>query len=193
MITLDDSDRLPGILRERMHGIDVGAWQRRGREYVHWEAVSTGWKYNLSDIAAALGLAQLAKLPRLLARRRALDARYREKLRDLAAVEPLAGPAAAETAAHLFPVLLRPGALRIDRDALLRALLAENVGVGVHFRALPLHRHFREAAGAVAETVPVAMDASARVLSLPLFAGMSDADQDDVVKALARIVHFFRA
>jgi dTDP-4-amino-4,6-dideoxygalactose transaminase len=193
MITTDRLAPIARLRRERLHGIDLDASQRRGAEYAHWEAVSIGWKLNMTDIAAAIGLAQFAKLPDLLARRRALDARYRARLREIGGLRPQAGPAGARSAAHLFPVLIEPGALTIDRDDMLRAVLAENIGVGVHFRALPLHRFFRETVGTPPDAVPIATDASARVFSLPLYPGMSDADQDDVLTALARIVEYYRA
>ena len=188
-----DRDDLVGRMRcERLHGIDVEASQRTGTNYEHWEAVALGFKYNLSDIAAAIGLAQLGKLPQFLARRRALDARYRIAIAPLECLDVVEGPAGAETAAHLFPVLIRRGALRLDRDGLLRALLAENVGIGVHFRALPLHRYFRETLRLNADDFPVSTDASERLLSLPLFPAMSDGDQEDVLEALARIAAFYR-
>ncbi|MGH7788822.1 MAG: DegT/DnrJ/EryC1/StrS family aminotransferase [Candidatus Binatia bacterium] len=193
MITTDRADCLAQLRRERLHGIDLDASQRIGADYRHWEAVSMGWKFNLTDLSAALGLAQLAKLPGFLTRRRALDRRYRERLADLAGVRVQTGPAEAVTSAHLFPILLVPGALRIDRDAMLQALLAENIGVGVHFRSLPLHRFFREEVGARPEDTPRATDASARILSLPLYPGMTEADQDDVLEAVTRIVEYYRA
>jgi dTDP-4-amino-4,6-dideoxygalactose transaminase len=193
MVTTDRRDLVAPMRRERLHGLDRDASQRLGTAHRHWEAVSIGWKLNLTDIAAAIGLAQLEKLPGFLARRRVLDQRYRARLTKLDGVVPLIGPDGAKTAAHLFPVLIEPGALRINRDAVLNALLAENIGVGVHFRALPLHRFFRDVVGARPEAVPIACDASERILSLPLYPGMTDADQDDVVAALARIVEFYRA
>jgi dTDP-4-amino-4,6-dideoxygalactose transaminase len=193
MITTDRDDLVPGLGRERLHGLDLDASQRVDRAYRHWEAVDLGWKYNLTDPQAAIGLAQLAKLPRFLEERRRLDARYRERLRELDVFDPLEGPAEAETAAHLFPVLVREGALRIDRDELLDALLAENIGVGVHFRAIPFHRFFRETLGTPPEAVPVAASASERTLSLPLYPGLGDRDQDDVLSALHRIVRFTAA
>lgn len=193
MVTTDREDVVPQVRRERLHGIDVDASRRAGPEYRHWEAVSIGWKYNLTDLAAALGLAQLARLPEILRARRALDARYRALLGAIPGIDPLEGPSGSETAAHLFPVLIEPGALRIDRDEVLRALLAENIGVGIHFRALPLHRHFRETVGTAPEEVPVATDASSRTFSLPLFNGLTEAEQDDVVEALARVVSYYRS
>jgi dTDP-4-amino-4,6-dideoxygalactose transaminase len=163
-----------------------------GASYEHWEAISIGWKYNLTDIGAAIGLAQLPKLAGFLVERRAQDARYRERLEGLP-VDPLSGPEKAQSAAHLFPILIRPGALRVERDRVLKALLAENVGVGVHFRALPLHRHFRDNLGMTAEKFPVALDASGRLLSLPLYPGLTREDQDDVLNALARVLRFYAA
>jgi UDP-4-amino-4-deoxy-L-arabinose-oxoglutarate aminotransferase len=193
MITTDRSDCVPQLRRERLHGIELPASHRVGADYRHWEAVSIGWKLNLTDLAAAIGLAQLKKLPAFLARRRALDRRYRDCLAALPGVRAQVGPAGAETAAHLFPVCLEPGALRIDRDGMLKALLAEHIGVGVHFRALPLHRFFRDALGLPPQSVPIACEVSQRLFSLPLYPGMSDADQDDVIEALARLVEFYRA
>ncbi|HZR82740.1 MAG TPA: DegT/DnrJ/EryC1/StrS family aminotransferase [Candidatus Binatia bacterium] len=192
MITTDRVDLVPQLRRERLHGIDRDASRRADGSYEHWEAVSLGWKYNLTDIAAAIGLAQLPKLARFLDERRAQDACYRERLAGLA-VEPLSGPPEARTAAHLFPVLLAPRALAVGRDRVLRALLAENVGVGVHFRALPLHRHVRRTLGVAPEDFPVALDASDRLLSLPLYPGMTGSDQDDVITALERVLRWYAA
>jgi dTDP-4-amino-4,6-dideoxygalactose transaminase len=191
MITTDRTEVIGQLRRERLHGIDVDVSQRV--EYRQWESVSIGWKFNLTDLSAAIGLVQLERLSGFLERRRALDQRYRAHLSGMSALRVQQGPAGAETAAHLFPVVLEPGALRIDRDEMLRALLAENIGVGVHFRALPLHRFFRDVVGARPESVPVACEVSSRLLSLPLWPGMSDADQDDVIEALTRIVTFHRA
>jgi perosamine synthetase len=83
--------------------------------------------------------------------------------------------------------------LRIGRDEILRALLAENIGVGVHFRALPVHRFFRETLGWRPEMVPVASAASDLVFTLPLYPGLSDADQDHVLRALRRILRYYAA
>ena len=193
MVTTDREDLANSVRIARLHGIDVDASRRAGRDYVHWEAVALGWKFNMTDLEAALGLAQMGGIDAAIARRRELDARYRAELADLDALEFLDGPEDAETAAHLFVMRLRRGRLTIDRDTMLRALLAENIGVGVHFRALPCHRFFRDEVGLCAADAPVAMDASERVFSLPLDPSLSDRDQDEVVAALRRIVAYFRA
>jgi dTDP-4-amino-4,6-dideoxygalactose transaminase len=193
MITTDREDLVERMRIERLHGIDVDASRRDGAEYVHWEAVSEGWKYNLNDVSAAIGVAQIAKLPRFLAQRRALDARYRSGLAAIPAFVPVAGPEGGENAVHLFPVLLAPGALRIERAEVLRALLAEGIGVGVHFRALPFHRHVRATLGIAPEDVPVASEASQRLLSLPMHTRMTERDVDNVLAALARIARYYAA
>jgi dTDP-4-amino-4,6-dideoxygalactose transaminase len=191
MVTTARDDWAATIRVARLHGVDVDASQRDGHGYRHWEAVALGWKYNLNDVQAAIGAAQLAKMPAAQQRRVALDRRYRALLRDVAGVEPLAGPDGGDTAAHIFPVLLDLDRIRIDRDTVLRAMLAENVGIGVHYRALPLHKFFRERLGQRPEDLPVATDASHRTLTLPLFGGLTDEEQDHVVAALARIVRFY--
>jgi len=192
MITTERDDLVERMRIERLHGLDYDASQRDDAAYRHWESVSLGFKYNLTEIEAALGLVQLARLPKLIEERQRLDARYREALAGLDAFETVTGPDAAENAAHLFPILLRTDALHLDRDGLLAALLAENIGVGVHFRSLAEHRHFQETCGTPPEALPVAHAASQRLLSLPLFPGLSDRAQDDVVEALARIAHYYR-
>lgn len=192
LVTTRHADWAQRMRVQRLHGIDLDASRRDGRAYRHWEATRLGWKYNLNDLQAAMGRVQLARLPERNRRRRAIDARYRAALAGMPLVSPVEGPAEAETAAHLFPVLLRTEALRVDRDRVLQALLAENVGVGVHFRALPLHRFFREA-GHRSEDVPVATDASHRLLSLPLYPGLEEREQDQVVEALLRILRWYAA
>jgi dTDP-4-amino-4,6-dideoxygalactose transaminase len=191
MVTTARDDWARTIRIARLHGIDVDASRRDGRGYRHWESVALGWKYNLNDMQAALGLAQMPKLAAWQARRVAIDRHYRAALAQVEGVAALRGPDGGETSAHIFPVLIDTERLRIDRDALLQALLAEGIGVGVHYRALPLHRFFREDLGFRTEAFPVATDASHRTLSLPMFPALAGAEIDQVVAALARILRFY--
>ena len=192
MVTTHDEEWAARMRIERLHGIDVDASQRSGSTYTHWEAVALGFKYNMTDIEAALGLAQLDHIDAMLECRRQLDRRYRDALASCDALELLAEREGAIGSAHLFVVRIVPGALRIDRDQMLRALLAENIAIGVHFRALPAHRFFREQ-GMTAADAPVAMEASERVFSLPLDGALTEHEQDDVIAALLRIVAYYRA
>jgi perosamine synthetase len=142
---------------------------------------------------AALGSSQLARLETFLASRRRLAARYREALArhwamDLQAVDP-----AAEPAWHLFVVLLRLDRLRADRAAIYHALRAEGIGVNVHY--IPVHRHpfYRARYPDLEGRFPVAEAAYERLLTLPLYAAMTDRDLDDVVAALDKVTAAFRA
>lgn len=158
----------------------VPSWRR--------EAVSAGFKYAMSDVAAALGLAQLAKLERFHARRREIAARYAESLADVDAVELPAVRPGFGHAWHLYVIHLRLERLTIDRDGFVEELAARNVGASVHFRPVHRHRYWRERLGDVAVQLPVAEAAAPRVVSLPLHPAMTDADVDDVVDAVVDVV-----
>jgi dTDP-4-amino-4,6-dideoxygalactose transaminase len=190
MITTDD-ERLAERLRLlRFHGIARDAWRRYGtRGGPDYEVVALGFKYNLTDLQAALGLAQLARLEDFIAARTRLAAAYADALAAIPAVEMLSPvPYPARHAWHLCVVRLGLERLRLDRDALMRALIDRNIGVGLHFKALHLHRYYRETFGARPEHLPDATRASERILSLPLFPAMSTADVQDVAAALGEIV-----
>lgn len=154
----------------------------------HREAASPGFKYGMSDVAAALGIRQLAKLPAFHERRRAIAARYTAALRDFAEVETPVERDGFGHAWHLYVVKLATDRLRIDRDGVVRELAVRNVGTSVHFRPVHLHAHYRGRYGLLPGDFPVAEDAWPRVLSLPIHPAMTDADADDVVAALADVI-----
>ena len=147
-----------------------------------------GFTYRLTDFGCALGLSQLSRLDAALARRRAIALRY---LQAFAAHSELVLPAVrpeSESAWHLFPVRLVLERLSADRAEIIRALHAEGIGVNVHY--LPIYRHpyYVERFGDQTETCPVAEAAYERLVSLPLFAGMTDQDVDDVIRAVTKVL-----
>ena len=186
---LTDRDDLAERLRRfRNHGIATELSARRDWTY---EMVELGYNYRLTDVGAALGTSQLARIEDFLARRRSLAARYFERLSghqllDLPVVDPRADPGW-----HFLFAQLRLDRLRVDRGAVFRALRAENIGVNVHY--IPVHRHpyYRERFPGVA--MPVAEAAYERLLTLPLFAAMTTTDVDDVVAALDKVTTAYRA
>jgi perosamine synthetase len=189
-VLTDDADRAAFLRRFRNHGIATELAARRDWTYA---MVELGYNYRLTDVMAALGTSQLARLEAFLAARRRLAARYREALAghwalDLQAVDP-----AAEPAWHLFLVLLRLDRLRADRAAIYHALRAEGIGVNVHY--IPVHRHpfYRARYPDLEGRFPVTEAAYERLLTLPLYAAMTDRDLDDVVAALAKVTAAFRA
>jgi dTDP-4-amino-4,6-dideoxygalactose transaminase len=173
------------------HGMSHDTWARyadRGSWY--YEVSVPGYKFNMSDVLSSLGLAQLRKLPAMLERRGEIARRFQQALEGSPFFElPRVGPGNAHTW-HLFVLRLRLERLRIDRDAFTRALAAENVGCSVHF--IPVYKHpFFEPYLRGAESFPVCDDYFSRCISLPLFPSMTDADVDDVVRALERVATFY--
>lgn len=189
-VLADDPGQAAFLRRFRNHGIATELAARRDWTYA---MVELGYNYRLTDVMAALGTSQLARLEAFLAARRGLAARYREALAghwalDLQAVDPAADPAW-----HLFVVLLRLDRLRVDRAAIYHALRAEGIGVNVHY--IPVHRHpyYRDRYPDLEGRFPAAEAAYERLLTLPLFAAMTDRDLDDVVAALAKVTTAYRA
>lgn len=189
-----DPERRGELQEWGLHGMTRDAWKRYGAEApLHWDVVRPGYKYNMSDVQAAVGLRQLDKLPRLLARRAEIVELYRQQLAgedflELPGVRP-----DRRQAHHLFVVRLRLERLRIDRDAFARALRAEQVGIGFHFRSLHTLTYYRERYRLHPAEFPVADDLTRRILSLPLWPGMSDEDVESVVAAVRKLGRFYRA
>ncbi len=172
-----------------LHGISRDAWKRYAQDGpLHWETVSPGYKYNMFDVQAALGLTQLERLEEWWEVRAAYVRRYREGLADLAEVEVLGQEAGIRHAYHLFVILLRTDRLRVDRERIMADLKAEGIGTGIHFRSLSLHPYYREAFPSPAGDLPVAEAVSERLLSLPLYPRMTPRDLDDVLEALRRVI-----
>jgi perosamine synthetase len=185
---LTDDDQLAAHLtRFRNHGIATELAARTDWTYA---MVELGYNYRLTDIAAALGSSQMARLDEFLARRRALAGRYRESLDGHPDLETPAVDPSANPAWHFLYVQLRLDRLAVDRGAVYRALRAEGIGVNVHY--IPVHQHpyYRERYPGL--SFPVAEEAYQRLLTLPLHAGMTDPDVDDVVAALDKVTQAYR-
>jgi len=146
----------------------------------------------MTDLAASLGLTQLAKIRRMNARRRWIARRYDVGLGGLDAVELPPRRFGSEHAWHLYMIRIRPGTLRIDRDAFVDALHARNIGTSVHFIPLHLHPYYQQVWQYRPGQFPGAEAAFASVLSLPLYPAMRSADVDDVIAAVHDVVARFR-
>jgi dTDP-4-amino-4,6-dideoxygalactose transaminase len=169
-----------------LHGLSAGAWQRfSDRGFRHYEAVEPGFKFNMTDVQAALGLVQLPQLDGWIERRRELWERYDELLADLPLDTPPAPAPHTRHARHLYQVRLTREA-PMARDELIQELHNRNIGTGVHYRGVHLHPYYREAYGLAAGDFPVASQLSEQTVSLPLGPGLTEGDQNDVVDALRR-------
>ncbi len=190
-IVCTDSEPLAARLRRlRFHGLGADAYDRESQGRApQAEVQEPGYKYNLPDMNAVLGLGQLARLDALNARRAALAARYRELLADVDGVLPLAlPPYPLHHVWHLFIVRIDAERAGLDRDEFMARLKARGIGTGLHFRAAHLHRYYREH-HPPQRALPNTEWNSARVCSLPLFPDMADTDVDRVVDAIRAVLH----
>jgi dTDP-4-amino-4,6-dideoxygalactose transaminase len=166
-----------------------GAWKRYGSEgFQHWDILLPGYKYNLSDVHAAIGLAQLPKLEKFVVERQCLWQQYNALLAGLPEVIRPAVRPDVRSSYHLYTLRVKVERLRWTRDQIMAAIQAENIGLGVHFRALHLHPYYRERFGFQRGLCPAAEAASDRLFSLPLYPGLGEADIRDVVRAVAKVL-----
>jgi dTDP-4-amino-4,6-dideoxygalactose transaminase len=178
----------------RSHGMSRGAWNRYGPEgFRHWDVLAPGYNYKLSDVLAAIGLAQLPKLEKFWVERRRLFHAYDRALADVPEIIRPAVRPDVRSAYHLYNIRVRVEQLRWTRDQVMAAVQAENIGLGVHFRAIHLHPYYRDRFGFQRGLCPVAEAASDRLFSLPLYPGLTDTDLHDVVTALAKVLEVARA
>lgn len=175
----------------RNHGITTDAQQREAAGSWWYDMVDLGYNYRLTDIQAALGSAQIPRLSGWLERRRTIAERYIGELRDVPEVElPVVLPDRT-SGWHLFVIRLHLERLRVDRATVFRALRAENIGVNVHYIPVPWHSYYRQL-GYMKGGWPVAEAAYERILTLPLWPGMSDGDVADVVDAVQKVCRAYR-
>jgi len=176
-----------------LHGMTRDAWSRydRGGQWFY-EVVLPGFKYNMTDIQAALGMWQLRKLAAFQERRRAVVRLYTEAFAGQDALEVPVERSDVEHAWHLYVLRLREEALRIDRNVFIDELKQRNIGTSVHFIPIHLHPYYRDKYGYRPESFPVALTNYRRMLSLPLSARVSDADAADVISAVLDIVRRYR-
>jgi dTDP-4-amino-4,6-dideoxygalactose transaminase len=176
-----------------LHGMSREAWRRyeKGGSWFY-EILMPGFKYNMSDIQAALGLWQLRRLASMQQRRLEIVAMYNEAFADECALELPAERSDVEHAWHLYVLRLRTGTLSLGRDQFIQELARRNIGASVHFIPIHLHPYYRDKYGYVPESFPIALDNYQRMLSLPLHASLSDDDVADVVQAVLDIVRTHR-
>ena len=183
------------IKRLALHGMSKDAWKRYSDSgYVHYDVVELGYKYNMTDLQAAIGLPQLRRVEANWKRRRAIWARYQEAFADLPVTLPAEPGNDERHAYHLYTPLIRkdapvPGRTAAQkRDFVLTALTAEGIGAGVHYRALVDHPYYRKTLGWKRADCPVAADIGDRTLSLPLSPALSDKDVEDVITAFRKVL-----
>ena len=177
-----------------LHGISKDAWKRYTSEgNWYYEIVAPGFKYNMTDVAAAMGLVQLSKLETMNECRQVIAARYDAAFKPHPALEiPYVAPESTHSY-HLYILRLNLEALTIDRNAFINYLHEANIGVSVHWIPLHMHPYYRETYGYHPEDYPVAYAEHQRIISLPIYSAMSDEDATDVITAVTQIADHFLA
>jgi dTDP-4-amino-4,6-dideoxygalactose transaminase len=172
-----------------LHGMSRDAYKRySGEGSWFYEVVLPGFKCNMTDIQAALGLQQLRKLARFQDRRREIVRRYNQVFAELAEISTPCERSGVESAWHLYAIRLNLERLAIDRARFIDEMKARNIGTSVHFIPVHLHPYYREKYGYRPSDFPVAYSNFLRLVSLPLHPRLSDADVDDVVAAVTDVV-----
>lgn len=188
-VTTTDHTLAEKISLLRFHGIDREAWNRFGKTgNQHYEVVLPGFKYNMMDLQAALGLHQLPELDQFIARRTLLAERYQRTLSDWPQFTLPQGPAYAHRHAwHLYAPLINPAQAGMDRDEFMARLKELNIGTGLHYRAPHLYPYYQQQYGFKSGDFPNAETIADRIVSLPLFPLLTKEEQDRVIATMASI------
>jgi dTDP-4-amino-4,6-dideoxygalactose transaminase len=192
MITTGDAAYAEKMRSLSLHGISKDAWKRYSADGTwRYDIQEAGYKYNFTDLQAALGLVQLAKCEAMSRARAEIAARYDRALDRSDAFEIPEAPSDVEHARHLYVILVNPRALRINRDRVIEELKNRGIGTSVHFIPLHLHSLYRERLGYRAGQFPNAEERFERAISLPIYPGMSDGDTERVIESLHEIEREF--
>ncbi|MCD6288726.1 MAG: aminotransferase class I/II-fold pyridoxal phosphate-dependent enzyme [Candidatus Hydrogenedentes bacterium] len=192
MVTLEDDDTATQLRALRLFGMSKDAWERYSPIGRHQsaEVLMPGYKYNMTDIQAAVGIHQLKKFDRFLATRRRYARIYDEAFADVAEIITPTTIAGVEHAYYAYIIALDIDRLRMSRDEFLDLMKEENVGCGVHFIALHLHKYYHDRFGFRPEDFPNATWASDRILSLPLYPLLSEIQIGEIVTAVKKIIAY---
>ena len=188
MIIARDEGQIQRIKRLALHGLSHDAWHRYSdKGFKHYKVTECGYKYNMMDLQAAIGIHQLDRIEVSWQRREWLWNRYQQQLSRLPVTRPAEPEASTRHAFHLYTVLVDPEQVGMARDVVLEQLHARNIGAGVHYLSLAEHPYYQERFGWCPEEWPHAQTVGQQTLSLPLSPKLSDSDQDDVIEALTEV------
>jgi dTDP-4-amino-4,6-dideoxygalactose transaminase len=172
-----------------LHGMSKDAWRRYSDEgHKHYYVVECGFKYNMMDIQAAIGIHQLSRIEENWKRRQEIWAMYQEAFRVLPVTCPADSEDGTRRAHHLYTLLIDELSCDLSRDQFLDAMTASNIGVGVHYLGIPEHPHYQERFGWRPEDYPHAMRVGSQTVSLPLSPGLSNDDVYDVIAAVRDVI-----
>jgi perosamine synthetase len=195
MITTDNDEYAERMRVMSLHGINKDAWKRYTNEGSwYYEIIAPGYKYNLTDIAAALGVVQLKKAESMRERREEIASRYDEAFKDLSAIEIPPRPSNSNSihSRHLYVIRLNLESITIDRNKFIDELNLRGIGTSVHFIPLHIHPYYREIYGFKPEDFPVAYETYKRIISLPIYPKMEYKDIARVVESVTDVAKRFK-
>ncbi len=193
MLTTNNPEWAETIDPLRLHGISKDAWKRYSEKgFSPYDVIAPGFKYNMTDLQASIGIHQLARIERNLERRQEIFNTYNEAFRDTDVITTPYEKKEIRHARHLYTLVLNTDALKCDRNEFIAALQAENIGCGIHFLALHLSKYYQNKYGYQRKDFPVADFVSDRTVSLPLTAGMKRKDVSDVIAAVEKVTRYYR-
>ena len=193
MICTNDEEIAERVKIMRLHGINRDAWKRyteSGSWY--YEVVAPGYKYNFTDLQASLGLPQLKKVDAMWSSRKRIAAKYTEALKDVDMIQLHTIKPDRDSSWHLFPIRLYLDRLTKNRAQIINELRENNVGVGVHFMPVHQHLYYNETFNLSDAEYPVASAAFPRLMSLPIYPGMTDENVDKVIDVLIDTLNKFK-
>jgi len=165
------------------------AWKRYSDEgYKHYDVVNAGFKYNMMDLQASLGIHQLRRVEENWKRRSEIWGRFQEELKQYPIGLPAEPNADTRHAYHLYPILVDGERAGISRDRFIDTMTAHNIGVGVHYRSIPEHPYYQQTLGWKPEDFPSSMRVGRQTVSLPLSPGLTEQDAGDVIEAVKRTI-----
>jgi dTDP-4-amino-4,6-dideoxygalactose transaminase len=191
-LTSPNTDLVDRVGVLSLHGMSSGAWNRysdRGSWF--YEVHEPGYKYNMNDVQAALGVHQMEKVDEFRDRREEIARLFDEGLRAKKAIRVPTWCDSGRHAWHLYPIRLNPEALKIDRDSFIRCLREEGIGASVHFIPVHYHGYYSDRLGYGRGSFPVTEAFFEQAVSLPIYPSMSDGDTSDVVEAVTRLVDYY--
>lgn len=189
MVIARNEDTIGNVRTLALHGMSRDAWRRFSDSgYKHYQIIGSGYKYNMTDIQAALGVHQLSRVDKNWHRRKAIWDQYQGAFSHLPVGIPIEPEADTKHAYHLYTLIVDKDKCGITRDEFLDAMTRRNIGIGVHYLAIPEHQFYRSDYGMKPEDTPNAVYIGRRTASLPLSPKLSDSDVQDVINAVYEIL-----
>lgn len=193
MVTTNNNELADKIELYSLHGLNKGAWKRYSDDgFKHYQVVYPGYKYNMMDIQASLGIHQLARVEENLKIREKIWQQYNEAFKNLPVITPIKPEEDTKHARHLYTLLLDINNLKANRDEIQEALHRENIGTGIHFVSLHLHQYYKNKYNFKEDDFPNAKFISDRTISLPLSAKLTEEDVADVIKAVYKVINYYK-